>query len=707
MAYTDNDSSSMMLPDQAVKEYTDAEYMKNLRFLAQQWNGQLNAIPSFGPLAASGTLTAQNYITEYFDNLSYIYGFQTPADYGFFTKDYNGNSTGIPMFRGLDARKIFDYLYGVGNALIKPLPKTAAVTAYSENAISAKKQAMDYVYFQVKNKLFLQLIQQETGFGFKAIDRDFQTAGQVDKYFESFQEGMEIAYKNMAKDVMFTNNYDIKLPKAFGYILTGNLGGMEVEYKEGRPRWDIVPPEEAIVDYSKNMDVHIEDSFGGRCFRMSIPELFSTYDFTEEEQKELKAIADNSNGAYNDLYTMWLNGFYWWRNVNNEPKVTIVKGQWRSLEFKDGEWYECLREGVLIGNKYLKENKISMGQVWRKNQKSRKRLKYVFVTPNLMMGTSVSIISMMKRIQNLKDAFITKCIQMASSAIGKAVVLNAAKLPEGLRTPDVISQLKQARVLVVEGADTDEDETNQRKLAETVDLTLDPNIGLILNLVNYFDSYIADALNLPPQVRGQLAEYQSAKVVKDIQQQATKGQSYLFENLMLWVKELVSYSVDLYKFMAPDDDMGRENLALVIGDAAVEMISMDTMRKMQFEDFLLNFDPTDYQSEQDKAELTQLAIQLASAQQPRKVLKDFLKLKKLDSTTEIINYLEAEIYKDEIREQQQMEAQMANAQANTAMNNQAQENIAAMQSETTLEKTAMDNYAKILASRQKGNSKPQ
>ena len=201
-------------PIQAVLEWTDEEYKKNLRFIGNQYNTSLNNVPlvSNGQYMGNGSLS---YIAEYMDNLSYIYGSQVPSDYKFFTLDANGNKTAANLVRGLDVKKVYDYLYGESLNIIDPLPKILNVTAYSVGAISARKSAMDYVKFQIDNKVFLNLLQQEAGYQFKAVNEDFETQDQVDKFFTSFQESMEIGFEQIAKHATYNNDYQVLLPKAF------------------------------------------------------------------------------------------------------------------------------------------------------------------------------------------------------------------------------------------------------------------------------------------------------------------------------------------------------------------------------------------------------------------------------------------------------------------------------------------------------------
>ena len=701
-------SGGAVMPSQDVDDFTDEDYLKSLRWLGWQYNLAYNNVP----LVRNGNIVSNtniNYINEYVDNLSYIYGMQTPADYSFFAMDANGNDLQTPLVRGLDVYKIFNYLSGEATDIIKPLPKTINVSAYSKDAISAKKEMMNYVKFQIENKLFLTLMQQEAGYEFKAINKDFENNEQVEKFFVDFQESMEIAYEQIARHSAYYNDYLQIFNKAFDYTLIGNLGVIEVEYENGQVVWRVVPPEEAIIDYTKGMDVHKEDDFGGRIFQMTVPDLLSAYDFTEEEIEEINAISQ-SNSVMGQVYyaSLAATNVYWWSNNNGVPKVTVVRGQWRSLEREDGKRKQCLREGVLIGNKFLKNCKVSQGQVWERGNKAKKRLKYVVMTPNLFMGTSLSVIGIVKRFANLKDAFITKMIEMASSSIGKATVVRASKLPEGLRAPDVIAQLKQARILVIEGEETEEMPNGQR-LAETVDLTLDPNIQLILGIVQYLDQAINDYLNIPQSVRGMSSTYQSAKGIESTQNQSSKGLSYLFSTLQTYMKEVLSYSADLMKLLAPDDEIGRDTLSLVVGDNMVELLSMETVRRSQFEDFLLNLNPNDYISLTDKAELQQLIIQSASSGMPLKVIKSFLTVKRSESLTEAENKVDALIYKEEKAEAERMAAEQELALIQSGQANQTQENIAATAAEAGLEKSTMDNETKrlgIMAKMQEQRNKP-
>jgi len=700
-------SSTELLPNQLVSgEYTDEKYVETLRWIGTKYNQLSTSINLMGNVGV-GVDTVTTYIQEYLDNLTYIYGSQTPDYYNFFIKDVNGNDTRTPLFRGLDVFKIFNYLNGEATDLIDPLPKILSANAYSKGALSAKMDMFDFVNFQIKEKLFLSLLQQEAGYSFKAIDRDFKTQNEVDKFFMSAKEEMEVAYTRIAKHACYYNNYQNKLPKAFSNVLIGSLGMICVEYKKGQMVWRVIQPENAVVDYSKSLDVHENDDFAGEVYQMPLTQVLSEWDWIEEEREELNAIARNNNNLYADFYTGYAtNNLFWFTNVENGvPNVTIIKGQWKSNEMVDGVVKEILREGVYIGGKWLKDNKISEGQIWKNGDVSRKRLKYIIVTPSLFLGTTVSTIGIIKRIANLRDAFLTKVTDMASTPLGKVAIIRASKLPNGLKTPDIIAQMKQAKILVIEGEDTEEGDDG-RKMAETLDLTIDPSIMSILQIAQYYEGMISDVLNIPNQVRGQITDYASKTQLQTSQSQSTKGLAYLFKNFLLFEKELLSYSADLFKVMAPNDELGMEHLSMIVGDGVAELMSMEVVKRMSFEEFLISLNPNDFISSADKEQLAQLAFQSASSGMPTTVLKNFVKIKQLETLTETYNYLDETIYKEQAREDAAIAAQQEQDMAKAELAASTQQNIIAEQTDASLEKAQMDNETKLTAAAMSNREKP-
>lgn len=689
-----SNSSPGLQPLQDVVEPNEDWYKDNLRFLLNQWNQSINNVPFAGNGINTG-FSGLSYVNEYYNNLQYKYGTQVPADYSFFVKDYSGNNTQVPMVRGLDIMKITNYLSGKTEELVAPLPKTVVAKSHSSGALSAKKNYLDFAYFQYKHDAILKAIQVESGFGFRALDRDFKSDDEANRFFENFTDGYEKAYTYMAKDFLYSNDYHQTFTKAGEHVQYGNLGSVCIEYVNGKPQMRLIPPQEAIVDYSKGLDIHINDDYGGEVHMTELTDLFLSYDFTDTEKQDLINKSTNSNSQFNALWAPLNNGFCWFTYNNGVRKVGVVKGEWISMEKIDGGWRKCKRRGVLIGNTYLREFGMSPGQTYRNNDKRNPMLCYINFTPGLLSGTSISIVGTAKRYQDLKDAFITKAVAMAAKAMGKGVIINLSKMPIGMATPEFISQMKQAGVIITEGADTDIIRDGQR-MVEAYDLSLDPGIKDIFAAAQYFQQEISDFTDTSPVVRGQQTGYQSRGAINNIQAQSATGRAFYFKGMLIWIKEITKYATNLYKTLAPDDEEGRENLSLLIGDALTELISMDVIREMQFEDFNLDLEVDNFADQAKKQELIGLVIQTASNPTGgRKVLKDYVHLSKLGTLQEMDSYLSQEIFKDETREAEAAKSQQDAAAANAKYVADTQTAIADRQAVQTDKLTKENNATKV------------
>jgi len=682
-------------PDQAVDEYGDSIYFRTLRFIASQWNIRNTSFivnPTFNLNAGNvnGAFSDQQigFAKKYIQNVQYIFGNQVISTYGFFVKDESGNDIRTPMFRGMDITKYYNTMDGEWRDMIDFLPKMINVSGRSENVLSKKKMMQDALKARVEHDQFYQLMQELSGFQFNPIDQNYENQYFIQKKIESFQEGMEIAYQQIAVDTTYRNNYRNLLAKGNNYVFIGGMAMMDIYMHNNRVKWHLVPPHKAIFDSSKDDDQHLLDDYGGEVFEVSVADVLSRWEWTTDEIKDIKDMASNNNNwsVYN-TYTN-INGLAWWQIYNGVPKICCVKGKWRSMEKVNGKWAEVVREGILIGNKYLRDQKISDTQIWNKHNDGRRELGYITVTPNTLLGCVVSVVDMVKRFQDLKDAFTTKMIDLVASSIGKSYFINANKLPEGLRTPQLISQLKQAKVVVMEGADIDEEDSDKlQKLIEPIDLSLDPGISIILQLIQYYDNVIADILNIPATARGQMSQYLPKDVVSSNIQQSNKGLKWYYGSMFNWVQRILEYSADLAKIVMPETLEGQEQLSLIIGDSMTTLLSMETLREMQFEDFLLNLDPKDIITEDDEREIKSFAAQLAGA--GALSMRDFIKIKRLNNMAELENYFEEKEIQAQQREEAAAQVQQQSVAQNAEVAAQTQKDVTNAQIDGKLQETAM------------------
>jgi hypothetical protein len=135
----------------------------------------------------------------------------------------------------------------------------------------------------------------------------------------------------------------------------------------------------------------------------------------------------------------------------------------------------------------------------------------------------------------------------------------------------------------------------------------------------------------------------------------------------------------------PEKEEG--NLPLVIGDAMVEVLKEEDVRKMQFEDFLLDINPSDVISEQEKEGLKQFAMSLA--QNGAMTISEYIKLLQINNKSQMYNFFTAVEKRKEIIAQQQQQAQMEQQMAQAQMAQQTQLEQADIQAQAGLDKEAM------------------
>ncbi len=698
-------------------EWDEDKYIKTLRYFASRWNQPLYGFAGmFNPIGntvSGAPVEDTRFVPAYLENAAYIFGNQSNANYGFFILDQRGNQTSVPMFRGLDIEKLYHYYGGYVKKLIEPLPDIVGVSAYSENAIAAKKEMMDIIKFSIENEAINNIIQEYTGYSYKPINKRFENQAEQDKFFQNFQDGMEEAYHDISIDTIYRNNYLSTIPKPCDYAFIGGRGTIEVYEHNGFIYWRPIDPVCAIYDMSKNQDQHLEDDYGGELASRTVSEVVNLYGeklqakygvkIIEEIEAFARSGADKWN-SYNNL--IGYNGLIWWNTINNVPHVSTVKMQWRSYKLYEGQYVECLREGVLIGNRWLVDEGESAGQVYDINKPSRKILRYITFSPNTLLGTNVGIVGLVKRFQNLKDAFTTRMTKMVANSFGKVTFIRASMLPEGYDSPDMISEMRQNNVVVINDEDIDEtDADTNKKLVESADLTLDPGLPQLLGLIQYYDKVISDVLNMPDNLRGVPTSnvYQAKEVAQQNIQQGTLGMEYFYTNIRLWVERLISYSANLAKLTYPTKN--REHLALVIGDAMTKMLDMDMLKKMQFEDFnlVLKFnDAIDNTERQEYREFIKGSVMQGN---PMYKLSNMIRIDTMHTKSKVADYIEQVEYKFEQMQMAKEQQTLALQQQQNQNNNQTQQQMTNVNAETSLKKEKEKNDTKLLDTLIKEHSK--
>lgn len=661
-------------------KWDDKEYWKaNVRWVCSMYN-QLVVPPTMqGNPQQDPFYGLQNrFVPQYIKYARYVFGWQYGTSYELTAKDVKNNNTQIPLFRGKDIISLFNFYTGKVMNIIKPIPNIMQANCIAGDALSRKTLSLDLMKNLVSARQFLldeQMlgnIQIETGSDFDLTDEQ-----SIEANFEDFKEGSERTYLKFGKNFYISNEAAEQFKKGAQYCFIGGRISCFVEERNGKIYMDIIPPEFAIIDMSKNDDQHLDDDYAGQIKPYSVSEVASKWKLTTEEAEDLERIArDNSSQA--PYVSGWVN-FNWYQNYNGVPKVWVAeKVQWQSITYINDVPVSCIRQATLIGNKYLKDEQIVPNSILDKRDKRRKCLNYRSCSPNTILGTNLGIVGMIHEMQDIRDSLVTNMLSSINRSMGKTVYIDTSQLPEGMRTPEFLQQLKQNGVVGANRAEID-DIQKANPLIEVIDLTIDPNIVTVLSIIQYWDNAIADVLNMPKNVKNGSSNYQSAGQIETNINTSDIGNQWIYASLVKWIQGIIEFGADLQVKVAAN---GGEDIAVMVGDTMAEMLKSDEVQKCLDSDYRIYLDFDTTLNEQAKVTLSQMAVQSAGVN-PNAQL-DYLNVIKAKNITELTNYYRNEKAKREKREAEQQAQQQQAALAQTQTMVQGQQQIADQQTQAKL-----------------------
>jgi hypothetical protein len=302
------------------------------------------------------------------------------------------------------------------------------------------------------------------------------------------------------------------------------------------------------------------------------------------------------------------------------------------------------------------------------------------------MGVSMGIAGRLKEYQKLKDYFQTKLNQLVYNSKGKRYVMYSDAMPEGMRSPDILAQLTQAGMVILPSRDMDDPQGNG-KLIETIDMTLDPSIVGLSQLIDRLRVYMDDIISMPANSRGMVSSYQSKDTLRMNLESASKGMASYYSTFYTWALRLLEYSTDLAKTIMGESD--EDTMSLLVGDAMVEYVETKDIKDMQMKDFAMSLGLQDFLNDQERAMFVQYYMQRASATNDPEDELVFANIARIKTKTEMYNYIESVVSKKIDRKQQELMAQQQQQMAMAEQAAQAQVTSAEIGQETALEGQAM------------------
>lgn len=556
------------MPNQMIPEWNDVDYIANIRYFSTVWNFNVMTANKWAcdlkelglPLGFAERAQAWTY--RYFGN-------SNNTAYNHILNDEEGNRKSLKMFAGKDIMKFVNYSMEQYIEYAARIPEILSVVDISEDVVSKRKFDQDLDKFLkdqgmvnfLKNPINADYLQSSSG------KRFVSEAGQQ-LSAEDYNEGMSAAGVNIAKDIYYRNHLDEVLVDVGKYCNLSGVAMIHVEIVNKYPKVECIPIWKAIFPPNSTGDQHRKDTYGGSIDFWTETELYANIPEAQADKEEIhevfKAQAPEIWNSFN--VTFGNSNFNWWNVYDGVPRVTVVKMQWASYRKEDSdEGRQCNREGILVGNKWLYRNKVSNNYTKDWRNPSDTNLDWMVVQPMNIMGRNMGIPEMLYTYQDQADGWQTKVNEWVAQTKGTFYIVATDEL-NGMSPEEFASGVSNNRVVFMKRTDMELGKMEKLMEQGAIEMPRD-TINLIQQIVG-FKSMMADILNIPDAVRGQLSGYQGQKTLNAQLSQAAKGTRYFSDPIQKFYRRVLQKAVDMFKTSTLPDG-GFYNL--IVGDTEMEI----------------------------------------------------------------------------------------------------------------------------------------
>lgn len=679
-------------PNQFVAEnQKDAEwFINNVRYVAEKYNTQQNN------LGYRNITTLDKPVDEMLRMFSYYLGKQDNRDYYYATQDQDNCDLPTVWINGQKLTSMIDFM--IGNAIKMIQNIEPSVKATNKAIVNKKTKMIEMALAKFDLAPILEELEKD-GIGFSPLgmegDKKVEIPEDVYRYMEyDYKEYGEVIAQRMATDILMRNNFVEKYKQSFMYLLLGGVCGIENYIKNGKPVKEIILPYNLIWDNSVDDDMNTRAQFAGKVDWYTTGEILSNPEYiaylTPQDIDEIKSMnAQNIDKMLGEEY-ITSNQLRWWYNYSGVPKVAAVTSYWigykemryeRTKDQYGNEhfakmrsknrskfWAKTVYKATLLANKYVVDFGEVPNLVRNPNDLTDVQLPISIFLPNMVMGETRSIASRLHKHQDRIDYLNNEITKTVNRAKGKVFILNKHKL--GTSTAqEVLNDFERMGIHITDGNATGEDyqATDNNRIVEVVDMTLDPNVQQLIFLRNDEERIMEEIVNVPKVAMGQQQGYLGAKTQAGSIAQANLGTAYLYQGFIQFLERDLQFSLNQYKIsllVNEDDDIQ------VLDKRGVEYLKLT--EDFKFEDFGVYIKVKDFIDEQAKERL--LALAQAAMQNQMIDMRDFIKIETAKTYSELLNELEYAMGRKEreAKQQQQLQMMMQQAQMEQQMQMQQQ-----------------------------------
>ena len=660
-------------------EKTAEWYKQNLMFIMSHFNRRHDRISR-----VPRQMDLENPVDEIIRMYTYYLGRQENRDYKYTTQDETGCDLPTVWINGQKITGLVDYMVGSAIKLVDNIEPS--VRAQSKPAVNKRTQLLDQALLKFDAPEIFETFAQ-MGYEYSPLGNDttkMETPEDVYRFMENdYRDYSEEIAIRLCEDILLRNDARNKFKQAFLYTLLGGYIGIEHRIENGKQYFDVVLPHNLITDRAKDDDFNSEARFVGKIDWITVPDIIERYqkDLTLEQLEELKQITTNNMLQLLDL-TNHPYATNWAFSLNNVPTLAMVTGYWigmkdlgyekktdkfgnthysRIRNGRKGEfWTKTVYQGTLIGNRYVVNAKESTNIVRKHDNPGDVELPLKVFIPNMVLGENRSVVARLHRHQDRIDYFTNEITKMVNRAKGKVHVINKQKL--GSATPqELMNDFTRIGIHVTDGSANGEEYIpgSENRIVEVVDMTLDPNVQVLITLRREEERIMEEIVNIPKIALGQQQGYVGAKTQAGTIAQSNLGTAYIYQGFIEFIQKNLAFGINQFRVSSMSES---ETEIPVVGTRGKQWIKIT--KEFQNEELGVYIKVKDFIDEAGRERL--LALAQAAMQNQMIDLADYLEIEQARTYTQLLNDLryslnkkKREAEKAAMMQQMIQEAQMA------------------------------------------------
>ncbi len=562
-----------------------AWFLQNARWICFEnynYTSTLTRNPILGNLGTS---------SEVLSNFQYYYGVQTNEFYNYSSSpSYVGVST--PTVPDQLIRTKVEYLLGKLRKMIESSKDLMSVRSL-DYRVALKKQNLRK---KLELKKLIDPLMQDNPVMFAPEGvAKVESDEDIDKIIEEWREEIELEILKLGRGIHFEEKMENLFEFESVHQVVGNMCMVDIQAAGNKISCTAIPSYNMIVDKNQIGDYGENAQVGGYVEYMTPSQIFNKWPEVFKNKKQRDFIENMAKRAYSNINKAY--GFYntcpnllWWDKVG---RVAVARTYWlglsnsryRVVNGQVGKKATFLADDVEydvpIGDTYGKKlgsdvqgdnwtykwhycdiigNAIAADYGYVPYQvRSENKYKFpmkpfeIFIHRN-HAGFFRSIVSRLKAITDKKESIRKKIQELMDEDIGKVYGLNASLLAKAEMTaPELYQQIRQYKFFLLnDSGEAQNPNDNKRIVIDELDYTMQGQVQIYLQLLDYEDRNMNEITNITNIVQGTQETIVGKGVQAQSQQAAELNYIGLFKGFLTHMSDVMRNCINKAKMISAD-----------------------------------------------------------------------------------------------------------------------------------------------------------